>query len=181
MDSPNPKTLPMPSLPWGAHGRLAILPCPGLRDGTGDAAALRSDLDSIRARGATVLVTLMEASELRALGLAGLGTAAHARALTWHHLPIVDYAVPGEAFEEAWTTVSNGLRAALDAGAMVALHCRGGLGRSGTIAARLLIESGMEPDRAVAAVRAARPGAIETAAQERYVLGLAACGERSAR
>ena len=46
----------------------------------------------------------------------------------------------------------------------------GGLGRSGMIAARLLVELGEEPRAAIQRVRQVRPGAIETAAQEDYVL-----------
>jgi ADP-ribosyl-[dinitrogen reductase] hydrolase len=57
------------------------------------------------------------------------------------------------------------LRGKLD----VLIHCRGGLGRAGTIAARLLIELGIEPKKATASVRAARPGAIETSEQEEFV------------
>ena len=54
------------------------------------------------------------------------------------------------------------------------VHCRGGLGRAGTIAARLLVELGMEPKQAIASVRAVRPGAIETSDQEDFVLGICA-------
>jgi ADP-ribosyl-[dinitrogen reductase] hydrolase len=60
----------------------------------------------------------------------------------------------------------------LDLGENVVLHCLGGLGRSGMIAARVLVERGLAPAAAITAVRAARPGAIETAQQEAYVLGL---------
>lgn len=49
------------------------------------------------------------------------------------------------------------------------MHCRGGLGRTGTIAARLAIEFGVPPDAALRAVRKARPGTVETPAQETYV------------
>ena len=42
------------------------------------------------------------------------------------------------------------------------------------IAARLLVELGMEPTEAIASVRAVRPGAIETIAQEEFVLGICA-------
>lgn len=52
------------------------------------------------------------------------------------------------------------------------VHCRGGLGRAGTIAARLLVELGMQPTEAIAGVRAVRPGAIETSDQEKFVLGI---------
>ena len=40
----------------------------------------------------------------------------------------------------------------------VLVHCRGGLGRAGTIAARLLIELGMEPTKAIASVRSGTTG-----------------------
>ena len=52
------------------------------------------------------------------------------------------------------------------------LHCRGGIGRTGTIAARLLVEFGVAPEEAIRMVRRARPGTIETPAQEEYVLRL---------
>jgi ADP-ribosyl-[dinitrogen reductase] hydrolase len=54
----------------------------------------------------------------------------------------------------------------------VLVHCRGGLGRARTIAARLLVELGMEPVNAIASVRAVRPGAIETREQEKFILGI---------
>ena len=54
----------------------------------------------------------------------------------------------------------------------VYVHCKGGLGRAGTIAARLLVELGVSPKQAIADVRAARPGAIQTREQERYVHAL---------
>jgi ADP-ribosyl-[dinitrogen reductase] hydrolase len=56
-------------------------------------------------------------------------------------------------------------------GGRVLVHCRGGLGRAGTVAACLLVELGVAPQDAIRRVRAARPNAIETAAQERYILG----------
>jgi protein-tyrosine phosphatase len=45
----------------------------------------------------------------------------------------------------------------------------GGLGRTGTVAGRLLVEFGDEPETAIKKIRAARQGSIETTAQEKYV------------
>lgn len=45
----------------------------------------------------------------------------------------------------------------------------GGLGRAGTIAARLLVELGIESATAIAKVRKVRPDAIENSRQERFV------------
>ena len=74
-------------------------------------------------------------------------------------------ASPGPAFEATWGQEGDSLRARLRDGFSIVVHCKGGLGRAGTVAARLLIELGMEPREAVRQVRAARPGAIETEAQ----------------
>jgi ADP-ribosyl-[dinitrogen reductase] hydrolase len=60
----------------------------------------------------------------------------------------------------------------LGGGSDVVVHCSGGLGRAGTVAARLLIELGADPETAIAKVRRVRPGAIETYAQEQFVMGL---------
>jgi ADP-ribosyl-[dinitrogen reductase] hydrolase len=60
------------------------------------------------------------------------------------------------------------LQAQLCAGETIGLHCGAGLGRTGTVAALILIERGFTPSEAIAAVRRARPGAIETAAQLSY-------------
>lgn len=58
------------------------------------------------------------------------------------------------------------------------IHCLGGLGRSGTIAARLLVELGVVPDEAINIVRKARPGAIENNAQETHVRSIKAIHPR---
>jgi protein-tyrosine phosphatase len=52
----------------------------------------------------------------------------------------------------------------------VAVACMGGVGRSGTVAACALVSRGMQPDHAIAAVRAARhPQAVENDEQQRFV------------
>jgi ADP-ribosyl-[dinitrogen reductase] hydrolase len=80
--------------------------------------------------------------------------------------------IPDERFEEQWDVAGEELRSILRRRLDVLVHCRGGLGRAGTIAARLLVELGMEPIKAIASVRAVRPGAIETTEQEKFILGI---------
>ena len=92
--------------------------------------------------------------------------------MRWFHLPVADGSTPGAEFERRWEVNGEDIRTLLRDGRDVVVHCRGGLGRAGTIGARLLVELGMEPAQAMRQVRAVRPGAIETSAQERYVLGL---------
>ena len=80
-------------------------------------------------------------------------------------ITIADYSVPSDEFERQWCDVGRTLRQALRHGEDVLVHCKGGLGRAGMIAARLLVELGLPPVTAIRAVRRARPGAIETPAQ----------------
>jgi ADP-ribosyl-[dinitrogen reductase] hydrolase len=133
---------------------------------------LALDLDAIRDWGAAAIVTLLEQYEFALLRVERLGEEVLRRRMLWFHLPIVDVSIPDERFERDWDVAGGELRAILRSGRDVLVHCRGGLGRAGTIAARLLVELGMVPSEAVALVRAARQGAIETLRQERYVQGI---------
>ena len=128
------------------------------------------DLRAVADWGATTLVSLVESSEMQMLGVSNLGDAAEKAGLDWHHLPVTDLKAPDERFERRWTYSGYVLRQKLRVGERVVLHCRGGLGRTGTIAARLAIEFGEVPDAALQYVRATRKGAVETREQEWYVL-----------
>jgi ADP-ribosyl-[dinitrogen reductase] hydrolase len=70
---------------------------------------------------------------------------------------------------DTWAALSAQLHGTLERGGRVLVHCRGGLGRAGTIAALMLIERGWSAPQAISDVRAVRPGAIETEEQERWV------------
>ncbi len=137
---------------------------------------LAADLDAIARWSPVAIVTLLEKNEFAMLGVAHLGEQIRARGIEWHHLPIVDVRPPDQRFEDAWRTSGPRLVGLLRGGDKVLVHCRGGLGRAGTVAARLLVEIGVPADEAIARVRAARPGAIETHDQMRYVLALATRG-----
>jgi ADP-ribosyl-[dinitrogen reductase] hydrolase len=158
------------------HGRVGVTFCPGKYDphamSAGWARDLAVDLDAIRDWGAAAIVTLVEPRELTLLRVERLGEEVSRRNMLWFHLPIVDVSIPDRQFEEKWGAAGEELRSILRNGSDVLVHCRGGLGRAGTIASRLLIELGMPPKTAIERVRAVRPGAIETRAQEEYVLAV---------
>lgn len=130
---------------------------------------LATDLDAIAVWNAAAVVTLVEPLELIRLGISALGAEVRRRHMAWRHWPIQDFGVPDEAFEAAWPERSLALRSLLACGGRVLIHCMGGLGRAGMVSARLLVETGMDADRAVSMVRAARPGAIETREQMAWV------------
>ncbi len=152
-----------------SHGRIGITFCPGKHDHAASTGAwardLSADLDVITTWGARLVLTLVEPAELVALKVPHLGEELRSRGIDWRHLPIADYSVPTEAFEKKWETHGREIRALLCRGSNVLVHCKGGLGRAGMIAARLLVELGMAPEQAIREVRRARKGAIETPAQ----------------
>jgi ADP-ribosyl-[dinitrogen reductase] hydrolase len=124
---------------------------------------------AVRDWGAAAVITLVEPKELTLLKVERLGEEVLRRNMLWFHLPIVDASIPDQRFEDKWEIAGEEIRALLRGGRDVLVHCRGGLGRAGMIAARLLVELGTEPAEAIARVRAVRPGAIETREQERFV------------
>ena len=160
--------------PGEGWGKIGITFCPGKKQPGAMTGAwdrdLGLDVEAIAAWGTSTVVTLVEQHELASLGVVDLGEAVEAAHMSWVHLPLRDVSVPGPAFEQQWARLGPLLRAQLQCGFNIVVHCKGGLGRAGTIASRLLIDAGMAPADALAAVRVARPGAIETAGQEQYVL-----------
>ncbi len=131
---------------------------------------LHVDLDEVAGWSSAAVVTLMTAEELGRYRIPNLGEEVRARFMEWHHHPIEDNHAPDAIFEAAWPNASRRLRALVSAGNRVVVHCRGGLGRAGSVAARLLIEMGADPEDAIRTVRRERdPQAIQTTDQERWV------------
>ena len=156
----------------GCGGVLGLTFCPGkvqpdAMNGPW-ARDLVKDLQAIRDWGASALVNLLEAHEMRELQVLQLAEAI-GTSLAYFHLPIWDADIPGLDFERSWKTVGAELRRRLLDEEKILIHCKGGLGRTGTVAARLLVELGLDPEEAIRRVRRARPGSIETQAQEDYV------------
>jgi len=163
------------TLPFGA-GAIGLTFCPGQRQSTALSGVwdrdLAMDLDAMAAWGCTEVITLVEPWELEELQVPHLGKAIEARGWRWHHWPIVDGDPPGHRFLDVWRIEQATLRQRLREGGRAVVHCKGGLGRAGTVATLLLAAEQPEASMAslIARVRSARPGAIETRAQERFLV-----------
>ena len=141
------------------QGILAISPIPGAE---GDYAG---DVQHLIEWKPAIVISLVREAELVSAGAAGLWHDLVDAGCRWEHLPITDFGVPDDAFEEAWPEVSANARRALMGGGRILVHCRGGCGRSGMVALRLMIELGEAADDALARLRIVRSCAVETEAQ----------------
>lgn len=155
-------------------GEMGMTICPGKHEDSAYSGRWERDLDidvaAIAKWGASAVVTLMQEHELAHLEVSDLGEAVERAGMDWHFLPIKDVNIPDQRFEALWTYSGHVLRRSLADGKKVLIHCKGGLGRTGMIAARLLVELGESPVAAIVRIREARRGAIETTQQEEHVL-----------
>ena len=99
--------------------------------------------------------------------IGGLRGAAREAGMESLALPIPDLGAP-RSMDDAVALVET-IIARMEAGRTVVVHCMGGLGRAGTIAACCVVARGHSPEGAMAIVRQARPGAIQTSTQEAFV------------
>jgi protein-tyrosine phosphatase/nicotinamidase-related amidase len=147
-------------------GRIGITLCPGRRDRK---RSLDADLAAIKNAGAACLITLLTSHEMQALGITDLPERVRALGIEHRHVAIADGQVPSA---DVVTRLLADVVGLLRGGAKVVVHCRGGLGRSGTVAALVLRELGLSADEALLRVRRARgPWAVDPGRQEALVRG----------
>lgn len=129
---------------------------------------LDADLAYLRAAGISLLVTLNPEPELARLACPTFLDDVRAAGLESLHFAILDGGAPHDL--SATDSFVTDLRARITGGQKVGLHCLAGLGRTGTMAACVLIRGGATYHEAIRIVRTARsPRAIETALQEAFI------------
>lgn len=148
------------------RGRLTVSISPGKCDHRWNR-NLEMDLKAIKRNGITVIVCLLEWSEMRMLEIIDYPRKAEEAGFLFYHLPIKDCSVPTQ--DEINVLIPILVRH-LVKGHNILIHCREGLGRAGTICACCLIHFGFDGKTAIDTIRRKRPGAIQTSKQEECVL-----------
>ena len=129
------------------------------------------ELNNFSSQNSRTMVTLVEDKEIEKLcDKKFFVRKIYSNNLKWIHMPIEDLKAPDHKFMDKWQVIKTLLKNDLIEGKNVVIHCMGGKGRSGTIAAILLIEFGENNKNAIELVRKKRKGAIETKEQEGFIL-----------
>ncbi|MCC5877512.1 MAG: dual specificity protein phosphatase family protein [Candidatus Sumerlaeia bacterium] len=122
----------------------------------GDWGNLADDLQEARDSGITAIVSLTEkslpAAVFKEYGLDHL------------HLPIEDFTPPTMEQVKRFVAYVNKIKEGGKGSTLV--HCRAGIGRTGTMLACYLVSTGMSAEDAIDRIRNLRPGSIETFDQE---------------
>lgn len=150
------------------RGSLLMTPCPGTVDSDVSNALL-----DLKAAGATTVVTLMTRAEMALNGVDCLQEQCMKLGLAWIHLPVEDEGAPTEEFADAWTLAGQEIHKRLDTNETVAIHCKGGSGRTGLLAAQILMERGVPMPSAIERIKSLRPNAFIHAVQLDYIAQLA--------
>ncbi len=146
--------------PW--PGKLALAARPRGGDWLDD------EIESWRREGIGTIFSLLTAEEEADLDIAAEASIAKGHGMKFWSFPIVDRQVP--VSESSLAQALRNLETELDAGRNVVLHCRQGIGRTGLVAACLLVMNGMEPAAAIETLSAARGVPVpETPEQRRWI------------
>jgi protein-tyrosine phosphatase len=149
----------IPGLPYG---RLAIMPRPRGGDW------LDGEVNAWKMAGIDVVVSLLTPREVMELGLQNEAQSCTDRGIRYFSYPIPDRQVP--ASRPTTLALIKDIDTWLKAGQGVAVHCWGGIGRSGLLAACTLVAQGFLPQVAFAVIGESRGIKVpETDEQQRWV------------
>lgn len=126
------------------HGFLAIMGRPYI-DPHEPASLL-----NVSRLGIQQVVSLLEPSEARDLGLDTERIVAKALGMGFVSFPIADMGMPASV--EDFAGITHTLFKRIDGGINTLVHCRAGIGRSGLFAAGMLLHAGMNAEQAFAHV-----------------------------
>jgi protein-tyrosine phosphatase len=146
--------------PW--PGKLAIAARPRGGDW------LEAEIRDWRLSGVNTVLSLLTPEEESHLDLTAESSQTKQAGLNFLALPIPDRHVPSSPSEAA--PVLDQIDRELSSGKKAVMHCRQGVGRSGMMAACLLVMRGKDPQSAVNEIERARGTAVpETDEQRRWI------------
>ena len=149
---------------------MTISSCPGYCKDNGTSEERQTiHLDEMQSLGIDQVIALTPDDELDRLGLADMPQRIKDSGISWRQVPVVNFSTPEADQLDAFMAAMAAVKSQLDQGQHILVHCRGGSGRAGKVAAVMLIHYGIAPDDAITMIRQQREGCIQTEDQEQFV------------
>lgn len=157
----------------GGHaGQIGLSACPGKSDDLLSPQArrqrLEADVQVVKVWRAHALVSALEDEELKTFGVEDVGATATRAGMWWFRVPLKQQAAPDNRFWNAWPHTAPALLDILRRGQRVVIHSGDHSGRAGLVTCCLLVELGLQPVAALAALRTALGDPTLSAAQELF-------------
>lgn len=150
------------TLPNGA--KLLFTPCPGTKG-----VSLDESIKQLKEQGVSMVLTLMFCKEMIENDIAKLPALCDVVQIKWLQLPIVDDEAPQYAFQRRWDKEKHLILNEIANKGVVAVHCKGGTGRTGTVISLLLLQLGWSAGRVKQEVQKIKPKALRIQKQIDYL------------
>ena len=157
------QTHPFDILTLENNAQIIFTPCPGTKEAT-----LVDAISTLKQAGTNMLVTLMFDEEMEKNNAQSLPDECEKQGIEWVQLPILDDAAPSQAFESEWAVKKANILEVINNQGTIAVHCKGGSGRTGLVIGLILLACGWSGEKVVEAVQQMRPKALKHPVQLDY-------------
>jgi protein-tyrosine phosphatase len=143
--------------------KFIFTPCPGTKE-----ASLIDSVSTLKQAGTDLLISLMFDEEMIKNTAQTLPDICAEHAITWLQMPIIDDQAPGEEFESRWEEHKEQILTLVKNKGTIAVHCKGGSGRTGLVIGLILLAYGWPADKIISEVQKLRPKALKYPLQLDY-------------
>jgi len=154
---------PYDQLTLNNGGAFIFTPCPGTKE-----ASIAESISQLKEAGTQAIVTLMYDEELERNHAQSLAAECEKQSVKWFQLPISDEDAPNEDFLNAVKTQLASILAIVEQQGVVAVHCKGGSGRTGLVIGLLMYHLGYQKEEIITLVQYFRPKALKHPVQLDY-------------
>jgi protein-tyrosine phosphatase len=157
------KKHPFDKLQLKNGGTFILTPCPGTKD-----VELKLTISQLKEAGAKAIISVMFDEEMSKLNASLLPTYCNELNVKWFQLPILDDDAPRDDFEKAFNTNLEQILNMLNNQESIAVHCKGGSGRTGLVIGLLMLKLGYVKEDIIKQVQQVRNKSLKHPIQFSY-------------
>ncbi|KZN31749.1 hypothetical protein [Pseudoalteromonas luteoviolacea] len=136
-------THPFCKLETGKGATFVVTPCPGTQG-----VALFSSIKQLKEQGVSAVLTIMSDQELIQSGACDLEAVCESTQVKWLQLSVPSGSSLDDEFQSIVQNQIPNIMAAISGGKVIAIHSKGGSGRTRFVIGLLLVELGMSKEEA---------------------------------